>query len=96
MARRYYPLSIHLLTVHVQDEAQMKLSEEIYPNVNSAPATPSFGMIGRNVLALNSMMPIYSASHLRITVGKKASERLVECKERRRRTVNMNLTVEQY
>lgn len=76
------PFSIHLLTVHVQDEAQMKLSEEIYTTLVRAGYSvlwddrderPGVKFNDSDLLGFP----------LRITVGKKASERVIECKERR-------------
>ncbi len=68
------PFSIHLLTVHVQDEAQMKLSEEIYTTLIRAGYSvlwddrderPGVKFNDSDLLGFP----------LRITVGKKASER---------------------
>lgn len=76
------PFTIHLLTVRVQDEVQMKLSEEIYTTLISAGYSvlwddrderPGVKFNDSDLLGFP----------LRITVGKKASERVVECKERR-------------
>ncbi|NOU72019.1 proline--tRNA ligase [Paenibacillus sp. LMG 31458] len=76
------PFSIHLLTVHVQDEVQMKLSEEIYTTLIRAGYSvlwddrderPGVKFNDSDLLGFP----------LRITVGKKANERVVECKERR-------------
>ncbi|MDQ0875187.1 prolyl-tRNA synthetase [Paenibacillus sp. V4I3] len=76
------PFSIHLLTIHVQDEAQIKLSEEIYTTLVRAGYSvlwddrderPGVKFNDSDLLGFP----------LRITVGKKASERVVECKERR-------------
>ncbi|NRF89767.1 proline--tRNA ligase [Paenibacillus frigoriresistens] len=76
------PFTIHLVTVHVQDEVQMKLSEEIYTSLIRAGYSvlwddrderPGVKFNDSDLLGFP----------LRITVGKKASERIVECKERR-------------
>ncbi|NOU89812.1 proline--tRNA ligase [Paenibacillus sp. LMG 31460] len=76
------PFTIHLLTVHVQDEIQMKLSEEIYTTLIRAGYSvlwddrderPGVKFNDSDLLGFP----------LRITVGKKANERVVECKERR-------------
>ncbi|MBP1961906.1 proline--tRNA ligase [Paenibacillus aceris] len=76
------PFAVHLLTVHVQDEVQMKLSDEIYKSLSRAGLTvlwddreerPGVKFNDADLLGFP----------LRITVGKKAGENIVECKERR-------------
>ncbi|SDN85394.1 prolyl-tRNA synthetase [Paenibacillus sp. yr247] len=76
------PFTVHLLTVHVQDETQMKLSEEIYTTLKQAGYSvlwddreerPGVKFNDADLLGFP----------LRITVGKKASKRIIECKERR-------------
>lgn len=75
------PFAIHLLTVHVADEAQMKLSEELYQILTRAGYSvlwddreerPGVKFNDADLLGFP----------LRLTVGKKANERIVECKER--------------
>jgi prolyl-tRNA synthetase len=76
------PFDVHLLTVHVQDEIQMKLSTEIYKTLTAAGYSvlwddreerPGVKFNDADLLGFP----------LRITVGKKAAEHIVECKERR-------------
>lgn len=76
------PYAIHLLTMQVQDEAQMKLSEDIYRTLTGAGFTvlwddrderPGVKFNDADLLGFP----------LRLTVGKKANERILECKERR-------------
>ncbi|NOU99152.1 proline--tRNA ligase [Paenibacillus planticolens] len=76
------PFVIHLLTVQVQDETQMKLSQEIYTSLTGAgyavlwddrEERPGVKFNDSDLLGFP----------LRITVGKKAAENIVECKERR-------------
>lgn len=76
------PFTVHVLTVHVQDEDQMKLSEEIYKTLTGAGLAvlwddreerPGVKFNDADLLGFP----------LRITVGKKAAENIVECKERR-------------
>lgn len=76
------PFAVHLLTVHVQDEIQMKLSTEIYKTLTAAGYSvlwddreerPGVKFNDADLLGFP----------LRITIGKKASEHIVECKERR-------------
>ncbi|CAH1197074.1 Proline--tRNA ligase [Paenibacillus allorhizoplanae] len=87
------PYSIHLLTVQVKDEAQMTLSEEIYHTLTSAGYSvlwddreerPGVKFNDADLLGFP----------LRLTVGKKTSERIIECKERRQGDV-YELNVEQ-
>ncbi|NOU62961.1 proline--tRNA ligase [Paenibacillus sp. LMG 31461] len=87
------PYSIHLLTVQVKDEAQMTLSEEIYQTLTSAGYSvlwddreerPGVKFNDADLLGFP----------LRLTVGKKTSERIIECKERRQGEV-YELNVEQ-
>lgn len=87
------PYSIHLLTVQVKDEAQMTLSEEIYHALTSAGYSvlwddreerPGVKFNDADLLGFP----------LRLTVGKKTSERIIECKERRQGEV-YELNVEQ-
>jgi prolyl-tRNA synthetase len=76
------PFAVHLLTVHVQDEIQMKLSTEIYKTLTA---------VGYSVLwddreerpGVKFNDADLLGFPLRITVGKKAAEHIVECKERR-------------
>ncbi|OPH47091.1 proline--tRNA ligase [Paenibacillus ferrarius] len=76
------PFSIHLLTVHVHDEMQMKLSQDIYTSLQNAGYSvlwddrderPGVKFNDSDLLGFP----------LRITVGKKANEQMIECKERR-------------
>ncbi|NEW06020.1 proline--tRNA ligase [Paenibacillus sp. SYP-B3998] len=76
------PFSIHLLTVKTQDEAQMKLSEHIYDTLTRAGFSvlwddreerPGVKFHDADLLGFP----------LRLTVGKKAAESSIECKERR-------------
>ncbi|CAN7586310.1 proline--tRNA ligase [Paenibacillus sp. LjRoot153] len=76
------PYAIHLLTVHVADEAQMTLSEELYQSLTRAGYSvlwddreerPGVKFNDADLLGFP----------LRLTVGKKSNERIVECKERR-------------
>jgi prolyl-tRNA synthetase len=87
------PYSIHLLTVQVKDEAQMALSEEIYQTLTRADYSvlwddreerPGVKFNDADLLGFP----------LRLTVGKKTSERIIECKERRQGEV-YELNVEQ-
>lgn len=87
------PYSIHLLTVQVKDEAQMALSEEIYQTLMRAGYSvlwddreerPGVKFNDADLLGFP----------LRLTVGKKTSDRMIECKERRQGEV-YELTVEQ-
>jgi prolyl-tRNA synthetase len=87
------PYSIHLLTVQVKDEAQMTFSEEIYQALTSAGYSvlwddreerPGVKFNDADLLGFP----------LRLTVGKKTSERIIECKERRQGEV-YELNVEQ-
>ncbi|KRE69222.1 proline--tRNA ligase [Paenibacillus sp. Soil750] len=87
------PYSIHLLTVQVKDEAQMALSEEIYHALTSAGYSvlwddreerPGVKFNDADLLGFP----------LRLTVGKKTNERIIECKERRQGDV-YELNVEQ-
>lgn len=87
------PYSIHVLTVQVKDEAQMTLSEEIYQTLTRAGYSvlwddreerPGVKFNDADLLGFP----------LRLTVGKKANERVVECKERRSGTA-YELNVEQ-
>ncbi|OCT14133.1 proline--tRNA ligase [Paenibacillus pectinilyticus] len=75
------PYSVHLLTVQVGDEAQMALSEEIYHTLTRA----GFSVLWddreeRPGVKFNDADLL--GFPLRLTVGKKTSERIVECKER--------------
>lgn len=76
------PCSIHLLTVQVKDEIQMTLSQEIYSALTRAGYSvlwddreerPGVKFNDADLLGFP----------LRLTVGKKANERVIECKERR-------------
>ncbi|MGO4494478.1 proline--tRNA ligase [Paenibacillus sp. 2RAB27] len=87
------PYSIHLLTVQVKDEAQMTLSEEIYHALTNAGYSvlwddreerPGVKFNDADLLGFP----------LRLNVGKKTSERIIECKERRKGEV-YELNVEQ-
>lgn len=87
------PYAIHLLTVHVADEAQMTFSEELYQTLTRAGYSvlwddreerPGVKFNDADLLGFP----------LRLTVGKKANERIVECKERRNGTA-YELNVEQ-
>lgn len=87
------PYAIHLLTVHVADEAQMTLSEELYQTLtrtgysvlwDDREERPGVKFNDADLLGFP----------LRLTVGKKANERIVECKERRTGTA-YELNVEQ-
>ncbi|KRE93050.1 proline--tRNA ligase [Paenibacillus sp. Soil766] len=87
------PYSIHLLTVHLADEAQMTLSEELYQSLTRA----GFSVLWddrdeRPGVKFNDADLL--GFPLRLTVGKKANERIVECKERRSGTA-YELNVEQ-
>lgn len=87
------PYSIHLLTVQVKDEAQMALSQEIYQTLSRAGYSvlwddreerPGVKFNDADLLGFP----------LRVTVGKKTSDRMIECKERRQGEV-YELNVEQ-
>lgn len=87
------PYSIHLLTVQMKDEAQLALSEEIYHALTSAGYSvlwddreerPGVKFNDADLLGFP----------LRLTVGKKTNERIIECKERRQGDV-YELNVEQ-
>ncbi|UKS30546.1 proline--tRNA ligase [Paenibacillus sp. HWE-109] len=76
------PFSIHLLTVQPQNEIQMKLSQDLYTELQQAGYSvlwddreerPGVKFNDADLLGF----PI------RVTVGKKAGERIIECKERR-------------
>ncbi|MFD0694771.1 proline--tRNA ligase [Paenibacillus sp. GCM10027628] len=76
------PYTIHLLTVHVQDDIQMKVSEDLYTSLTHAgydvlwddrDERPGVKFNDADLLGFP----------LRLTVGKKASEHIIECKERR-------------
>ncbi|NQX59070.1 proline--tRNA ligase [Paenibacillus qinlingensis] len=76
------PYSIHLLTVQVKDEARMTLSEELYLSLTRA----GFSVLWddreeRPGVKFNDADLL--GFPLRLTVGKKANERIIECKERR-------------
>jgi prolyl-tRNA synthetase len=75
------PFSIHLLTVHMQDEAQVRLSEDIYRTLthegyevlwDDREERPGVKFNDADLLGFP----------LRLTVGKKAAEHTIECKER--------------
>ncbi|MDR6549527.1 proline--tRNA ligase [Paenibacillus qinlingensis] len=87
------PYAIHLLTVQLKDEAQLKLSEELYQTLTRA----GFSVLWddreeRPGVKFNDADLL--GFPLRITVGKKAGEHVVECKERRS-GASYELTVEQ-
>ncbi|WNR42393.1 proline--tRNA ligase [Paenibacillus roseipurpureus] len=76
------PFNFHLLTMNVTDEHQLALSEELYTTLQRAGFTvlwddreerPGVKFNDADLLGFP----------LRITIGKKANERIVECKERR-------------
>ncbi|WP_407872187.1 proline--tRNA ligase [Paenibacillus sp. P36] len=75
------PFAVHLLTVHVQDEIQMKLSTEIYKSLTDAGYSVLWDdREDRPGVKFNDADLL--GFPLRITVGKKAAEHIVECKER--------------
>ncbi|GGA01738.1 proline--tRNA ligase [Paenibacillus marchantiophytorum] len=76
------PFSIHLLTVQPQNEIQMKLSQDLYTALQQAGYSvlwddreerPGVKFNDADLLGF----PV------RVTVGKKAGDRIIECKERR-------------
>lgn len=76
------PFAVHLLTVQMKDESQLRVSEELYRTLTQAgfavlwddrEERPGVKFNDADLLGIP----------LRITVGKKAAEMIVECKERR-------------
>ncbi|MDD9267698.1 proline--tRNA ligase [Paenibacillus sp. GCM10023248] len=76
------PFDIHLLTVQMKDETQQRVSEELYRQLTEAGYAVLWDDRDERAGVKFNDADLLGFP-LRITVGKKASELLVECKERR-------------